>query len=390
MKYVGLIMFGCILSLSAIEFGLRLMGVKPATYLRKFSRYHEILGWEKTPGTEGFFQRGDIKIHERLNSKGLRSPDYDYEKPARTYRILFVGDSFTEGYDVEFENLFSTILETQLNRDSAVHKHVEVINAGTGGYSNDQEYLFYRLEGRKYFPDAVVMMMYASNDVYYNLLERYGNYYKPKFVAKEGELILSNTPLPKPPATEGIKDIFRNLSLYQFTLNNILTRFPRATQQLTGWGLVAPATAEIATAKGSAPASFGIFDRSPSKEINEAWDITKHILRAMQKLCDSNRTQFILFSIPDKFQVYETDWKDTQDRYHVNDSVWDRSGPEKVLNEFCHKEQILFVNGLDSLRAERTSLVSLYNGVHWNENGNQKVAALLNRVIRDRCLKEAN
>jgi hypothetical protein len=246
------------------------------------------------------------------------------------------------------------------------------------------------MEGRRYAPDAVVMMMYASNDVYYNLYDRYGNYYKPKFITKEGALILFNTPLPKPPVTEGIKDIFRGLSLYQFTLNNILTRFPRMTEWLTAWGMVAPSTAEIATSKGSAPASFGIFDRSPSKEITEAWDITKDILRATKTLCDSNRTQFVLFSIPDKFQVYDSAWKDTQDHYHVNDSVWDRSGPEKVLNEFCSKENILLVNFLDSLRAEKSSFGRLYNGVHWNEEGNQKAAELLDRVMRNLWAKDTN
>ena len=49
---------------------------------------------------------------------------------------------------------------------------VEVINGGTAGYSTDQEYLFYRDEGRKYAPDVVVLFVY-QNDIPYLALDEY-------------------------------------------------------------------------------------------------------------------------------------------------------------------------------------------------------------------------
>lgn len=39
-----------------------------------------------------------------MNSKGIRGPEYPYEKPPEEFRILFLGDSYAEGYAVEFES----------------------------------------------------------------------------------------------------------------------------------------------------------------------------------------------------------------------------------------------------------------------------------------------
>ncbi|MBL7996230.1 SGNH/GDSL hydrolase family protein [bacterium] len=372
---------GLVLSFLLIEIGLRIIGVQPATYLRKFSQYHEILGWEKKPNVEGHFQRGDVRIHEKLNSKGLRSTEYEYEKPANTYRILFLGDSFTEGYDVEFESLFTTILENKLNDYYKNSIHIEVINAGTGGYSNDQEYIFYFLQGYKYSPDLVVMMMYPTNDVYYNAQKKYGNYSKPKFDIQNDTLVLTNTPLPEPPPSESFKDLFRGMAIYQFVLNNVLSRMPNVTAFLGSSGLVSIETAEMATQKGRAPASFNIYDRIYSAGIDSAWTLTKEILRATKIITERHGSDFLLFSIPDKFQIYDASWTATQQLYKVNDSIWDRSKPEAILAEFCRKEKIAFINFLDSLRSQNSETAGLYNGVHWNELGNKKAAEILLKAI---------
>ena len=48
----------------------------------------------------------------------------------------------------------------------------EVINGGTVGYSTDQEYLFFRDEGRKYAPDVVILgplTKLAGYRIYYGL-----------------------------------------------------------------------------------------------------------------------------------------------------------------------------------------------------------------------------
>lgn len=390
-KYSLLVCLGVLFAFLLLEIGLRAIGIQPATYLRKFSEYHESLGWAKKPNISGYFQRGDVRIHETMNSKGLRSPEYAYTKPQNTFRILFLGDSFTEGYDVEFESLFTTIIEKQLNSYYKDSIRIEIINAGSGGYSNDQEYLFYRSEGYKYMPDLVVMMMYPTNDVYYNTQSKYGNYFKPQFIVKEDTLELVNVPLPAPPASETFKDLFRGLALYQFALNNVLSRIPDLTEKLSSLGFISAETTEIATQKGRAPASFSIFERTYSPDTENAWNITKRILRETNKTAERLGASFLIVSIPDKFQIYDPIWAATQKSYNVNDSLWDRSKPETILNEFCENEKITFINFLDSIKTISSSLPRLYNGVHWNESGNQKAAdLLLNNIVSNAYIKLKN
>ena len=99
----------------------------------------------------------------RLNSDGLRDREYSIEKPADTYRILALGDSVTYGHSISEKGSYVKQLETMLN-DGRKTIRYQVINFGVSGYNTLQEFEFFRLKGRKYQPD-LVMIGYTLNDV---------------------------------------------------------------------------------------------------------------------------------------------------------------------------------------------------------------------------------
>ena len=74
---------------------------------------------------------------------------------------------------------------------------MEVINAGTGGYSTDQELLWFTTEGIKYRPDLTVLLV-CYNDVLFNAVDRYWRGYKPLFRIDGDTLKLTNVPVPPP------------------------------------------------------------------------------------------------------------------------------------------------------------------------------------------------
>jgi lysophospholipase L1-like esterase len=89
------------------------------------------------------------------NSRGFRNTrEFDYGKPANTLRVLSVGDSHTQGYEVRQEFTFSAVLERFLSHRG---KKAEVINTGVSGFSNAEELVFLENEGIKYNPDVVVL-----------------------------------------------------------------------------------------------------------------------------------------------------------------------------------------------------------------------------------------
>ena len=65
-----------------------------------------------------------------------------------------------EGPGVELEDTFSKQLERQLQVEAP---HVEVINAGTGDYSTDQELLWLEELGLVYEPDLVILSYYLND-----------------------------------------------------------------------------------------------------------------------------------------------------------------------------------------------------------------------------------
>lgn len=382
-RYFLLIVMGTVLGIALLEIAVRLvLGAKPETYLREFSRYHPTLGWEKTPGKEGHFRRGDAWIQETINSKGLRDREYPYAKPENTFRILVLGDSFTEGYDVDIEHLFTEILEMELNRSSNATRF-EVINAGTGGYSTDQEYLYFVTEGFQYQPDIVILMMYPTNDVYYNIQPKYGNYFKPLFERSGDTLRLTNVPLPRPALSESAKNVFRHLALYPIVTRTILSRFPTFAGWIHKLGWISESTMDVAVVSyqgKSYPASFEVYSKPYDDVMNRAWDVTQLILHNLQARVAKTGARLVVCAIPDKFEIYPESWRRTKVAYGVNDSVWDIHQPRNRLAAICESRDISYIDLSKCFDSVRDSL-SLYNGVHWNKEGNRITAECLRKHL---------
>ena len=115
-----------------------------------------LIGHRHRPNGEARLMGVDVKI----NSKGLRDREIPYERKPSTLRILMLGDSFTEGWGVPFEQTFSKRIE----RLYAAHGiNAEVVNTGVGNYNTIMEVKYFLNEGYRYQPDIVVLN-YVPND----------------------------------------------------------------------------------------------------------------------------------------------------------------------------------------------------------------------------------
>ncbi len=108
---------------------------------------------------------------------------------------MCLGDSFTWGWGVEQNDIYTRVLENAL-KDRA--EPWEVVNAGVGGYSTDHLLLYLRRQGRRISPNVVIYQV-AKNDVTAgNTLHiSEGIYQKPFFrLLEDGCLSLENCPVP--------------------------------------------------------------------------------------------------------------------------------------------------------------------------------------------------
>ena len=99
----------------------------------------------------------------RMNSHGMRSPEVPLKKPAGTFRIAVLGDSYTFGWGVEQEKVFTRWMETELAKSAPRGTQVEVLNFGVPGYATFQEVAAFLEKGVQFEPDAVLVYV-ISND----------------------------------------------------------------------------------------------------------------------------------------------------------------------------------------------------------------------------------
>lgn len=92
-----------------------------------------------------------------LNSRGLRGPEPDVFRP----KVLFVGDSFTFGEGVAYEDTFTALVERKLA--SAGGPQPQAICAGVPGYGTAEEAARLPDFLRDHAPKAVVVV-YVPND----------------------------------------------------------------------------------------------------------------------------------------------------------------------------------------------------------------------------------
>lgn len=134
------------------------------------------------------------------NAAGMRDDrEYTPEPAPGVLRIAAFGDSFTYAEDVALEESWGKQL-------AALDPQLEVLNYGSGAYGFDQAYLRYLRRGREYAPH-VVFLGYMSENLARNV-NVYRPFYhraysgaiftKPRFVLREGELVLLENPLATP------------------------------------------------------------------------------------------------------------------------------------------------------------------------------------------------
>jgi hypothetical protein len=148
------------------------------------------LGWVPAPNAATQQTSGNRTISVRHNGLGLRERELGDIAPDR---FLFLGDSFTYGYDAEANERFSDLLQKALPQYG-------MVNAGVSGYGTDQQFLLMKRLWNDVNPKYVVLTFCVDNDRDDNTSSyRYRKYYKPYFVRTgEGEWQVRGDPLPRP------------------------------------------------------------------------------------------------------------------------------------------------------------------------------------------------
>ena len=190
----GLLVLSLIIvaTLFAAELVLRVIDVSGPirSELGETFQFDPELGWVGAPNAAAQQTSGNRTISVRHNGLGLRERELGDIAPDR---FLFLGDSFTYGYDAEANERFSDLLQKALPRYG-------MVNAGVSGYGTDQQFLLMKRLWNDVNPKYVVLTFCVDNDRDDNTSSyRYRKYHKPYFVRTgEDEWQVRGYPLPRP------------------------------------------------------------------------------------------------------------------------------------------------------------------------------------------------
>lgn len=179
-----------------IETGYRLLDPFPyyseeeinATEHGNLSQYDDILGWKGVPGGRGVLVTMSNKVRLQHNKQGFRDIEHDKSSELRP-AIVFLGDSFTWGHEVEFKDTFVSILRDRLPDYS-------LFNLAHRGYGTDQSLLTFK-QWSYNGPIQLVILMFSENDVNDNNADFRWEKPKPMFQIVENQLVLTGVPVPK-------------------------------------------------------------------------------------------------------------------------------------------------------------------------------------------------
>ncbi len=334
------------------------------------------LGWRMKPGARATYRRREYTVEVAANSRGLR----DHERREGAPRVLFLGDSFVEGYTVPLEETLGSVAETDLGC-------ADVVKAGLSGYSTDQEYLWYVDDLASYGARTVVVFVYY-NDILYNLRDGYFSRPKPLLEPDgNGGLRLVNDPVPAPlprpsPAARGDDDGPEGSALFEWVRERVQKGNPDAYARGARFGLWPP---QPVLEPG---VEMRVYRTGPTPVLDAAWQRTGQILAALRDAVAAHGATLLVVHVPNRFEVIDRDWDLTR-RVFGMDDTWDRTRMRTRLAELTAGLRIPMFDLGPALRAANGGVLGepyFVHDPHWNARGHAAAAHAVVGELRARGL----
>ena len=395
---VGAALFSILSSLVLLEVALHVVGYPrtKTSHQRFYVEHDPQRGWRNVPNADGWFSTDEYDVHLQYNARGIRGPEIPYEKPAGTFRVVILGDSFIEGYSVNREDRVAERLEKLLGEQDPSRKY-EVIALGTAGYSTDQELIWLEAEGIKYEPDVVVTMFYM-NDVWFNGQSKYWRGEKPAFVMQNGELTLTNVPVPDPRAGRkekkkesgrGLRHWIRANSKIYALVSLSLENSPGLRGVATTLGLVSPREEDEDDGGPRVADELSVFQKTLPADTQRGWAMTEAILDEMDAVAQQAGADFIAFHIPFKGVVYPADWGPILAKLGIPQDQLDPGAVKQQFDRICANRDLDCIEPTAEYvrvaqeRGPAGERLYYVQDNHWNPGGHALAAQLLAKRIRE-------
>jgi len=159
---LSLLLTGLVAGALVVEAATRLLSLRLLDLSHPDVVFDPEIGWVQREG------RTSLRKNEDNEEVAVEGTSLGIRKPSRAYRsqdvdnILVIGDSFTAGTQLPFDDTFPARLEVLLRERLP---RVQVINAGVDGYDLAQGYHLARRLWNSFRPRALLVAVYLGNDL---------------------------------------------------------------------------------------------------------------------------------------------------------------------------------------------------------------------------------
>lgn len=387
-----LVLFGIGCGLLMTEALLRVIGYSyPLFYTTD-----NVRGFALEPFAEGSYQR-EGGSYVRINSDGLRDREHTKTKPAGTFRIAVLGDSFSEAMHVPMESTYWFLLQQKLQACAGPQKQIEIINFGVSGYGTAQELLTLRQKVWQYSPDMVILAFTTYNDVYDNSRALSQTEEVPYFIYRDGVLVEdasfrdSKTYLRRDSRLSRLGRWFHNririvqlVHQIQFVAKLRLAEW-RNRRNLATQG---PSASNQTQARNAVDIGLDNMTYLEPRDENwkEAWRVTEGLVRQMRDEVNQKGANFLLVTLSSAVQVYPDPQLRQRFLQHLgSDTIF---YPNIRLQDFAEREQIDFIDLAQPMQAYADQNKVFLHGFgdhldngHWNADGHREAADLIAQKI---------
>ena len=321
----------------------------------------DTLGWGHRPDVNTTINTGERTVRVLTDRDGFRVGAAGRTEGKR--RILLLGDSFMEAFQVEYEQSLAGLLEARVA--ARLGAPVAIRNTGVGGWDPPQYLMEARRElGREPF-DLVVVSVYLGNDVVPRRIERY-----PAGPPVEVQI----HPLRVP----------RRLAYREFVdaLLYPVNDFLKARSQL--FIFLKKRTETVLMRLGLTATEFPA-DLLRSQADAPDWSVTAQICRDIRDLAQAGKvkvpTLFVL--IPAPFQVDTAAFYQALKGFKIDPSAVDLDQPNRVLAQAMRAYRLDVFDALPGFLQLQRSGGRLYGTVdpHLTPQGHDVLERLVEPLV---------
>ncbi|MGQ0811849.1 MAG: SGNH/GDSL hydrolase family protein [Nitrospiraceae bacterium] len=313
------------------------------------------------------------------NSQGFRDRERVFERSRFAARIVALGDSFTWGSGVSYDQAFVTLVEQGLNESAPA---AEIINLGVPAWGPHEEFHLLKAYGVRFSPDVVMLNFFIGNDIQNKRGDDF-NLPEIKVVAGQSYYVHSNGNFVHDTVGLDRWFLYHNLNYLIRVGSSQLWRVAQRRESAVS-DEVSPLVSRTQYLKGIYERS-DIYLRESSPFFTHHWSRTQAALLSIRDFLRERGIPLMIVMIPEHIQLDSA----LQSEYLASVGAlrerYDFQKPQRLLLAWCAAHGVDVVDLLPSFQAEgNPASLHFRNDFHWSIAGHKVAADALLPVLRKR------